>query len=852
MQQNSSYRLPSNFDTTTGRAFLFNVLENGPTAITLVDRGGHFVYVNRRFTELTGYSGGEVLGRHTRVLKSGNQTPDAYRQMWDWVLSGRDWVGEFQNRKKNGDLYWERATILPIVEETGEVEYFIKLSVDITERKRIQEELVRSHGELIRRESMLVESLDTMRRVTGELQEARERYERLVQATNGFVYSVALDDGKVVASENYPGCEHVTGYTAEAYAQDPDLWHRMIYPDDVGLVLQQVSDLTGGKPVVVVEHRILHRDGRLRWLRNTAVARRDGGGAVHGYEGLVTDITAFKQAEEDREALTGQLREMALRDTLTGLMNRRGFEDELNRLWSLALRHPFPIGMLVIDIDRFKTLNDSYGHVVGDEVLAECARLVLDNVRTSDVVCRFGGDEMTVILPWSERSDTHLVARRILLAFQNHLFSKGKHEFQVTASIGTATLTPGPELTSSGFLACADKALYRAKQSGRNRVCEWENLVEVVKERESVSPDVPLSPDAPPSGRVLVVDDDESTRKVLQRMLEYKGFEAQGVETAAGALERIDQQRGMVDVALVDLNLGMDSGLDLIQRMQERDDTLICIVITGQANLESVVASMRSGAYDFLPKPFTSAQLMVALHRAVKYRRLLLENRRYQFHLENMVREKSAAHTRALERLSASFQFTLETMAGMLDARELNTGEHSKRVARLCSVLARHMGLPPETIDTLETGALLHDIGKIAIPDAILMKPGPLTHEEQVMMRKHPQIGYDMIQGNPDLKDASEIVLSHHEHYDGNGYPRGLKGEDICFGARIFSVVDAYDAMRAERPYSGSLDAESTLAEILRQKGTQFDPEVVNALLACHEEIEREGDWDADSPRPGA
>jgi len=844
MQEKSTFRINSNFDTATGSAFMFKVLEDGPAVITLVDRGGHFVYANRRFSEVTGYSVAEVLGQHTRMLKSGDLNSEHYRQMWEFLLSGMEWAGEFHNRKKNGELYWERATISPILNETGEIDYFIKISVEITERKRIEEELLRSHGELTRRESMLEESLGKMQRVTLELQEAQARYERLVQATNGFVYSVALDQGKVVATQNYPGCELVTGYTAEEYIQDVDLWRRMIHPDDVEKVIKQIKDLTEGKPAVVVEHRIVHQDGKLRWLRNTSVARRNKHGVLDGYEGLITDITAFKQAEEDREALTEQLRELALRDTLTGLMNRRGFEDELNRLWNLALRHPFPMGMLVIDIDRFKTLNDSYGHLVGDQVLAECARLVLGSVRESDVVCRFGGDEMTVVLPWSEADETRLVAQRILLAVQKHIFCIEKHEFQVTASIGAASLTPTMEFSSSYFLARADKALYWAKQSGRNRVCEWENWGEISKVREATSADTPMPLDFPESCRVLVIDDDENTRKLLHRLLENKGFKIQTAETASAAMEVIEKARGSIDVALVDLNLGMDSGLDLIRKMHEKDDMLISIVITGMACVENAVAALRSGAYDFVPKPFVLAQIMVALQRAVNYRRLLLENRQYQFHLENMVREKSAAHTQALERLRISFQFTLETMAGMLDARELATGEHSKRVARLSCVLARHMQVPPKEIETIQTGALLHDIGKIAIPDAILMKPGPLTDEEKAVMRRHSQVGYDMIQANPDLMDASEIVLSHHEHYDGNGYPRGLKGEEICFGARIFSVVDAYDAMRAARPYSGSRSAMESLAEILRHKGTQFDPNVVDALIACHEEIERTGNWD--------
>lgn len=299
--------------------------------------------------------------------------------------------------------------------------------------------------------------------------------ERLLRVANSFVYSVTLKQGKVVDSQNYPGCEVVTGYAAEEYNQDIDLWRRMIHPDDVDKVINQVREWSAGKPVVKTDYRIIHRNGGTRWLRNTSIARRDEEENLIGYEGLVTDITDFKQSEAEREILTGQLREMAFRDALTGLMNRRGFEEELNRVWNLALRHTYSLGMLVMDIDHFKALNDSYGHLVGDQVLGEAARLVLDHVRSSDVVSRLGGDEIMVILPEVKGEDTRLVANRILQSFQSHIFCKGSHDLQVTVSIGTAALIPDPDVSARRFLTMADKALYRAKQLGRNRVCEWES-----------------------------------------------------------------------------------------------------------------------------------------------------------------------------------------------------------------------------------------------------------------------------------------------------------------------------------------------------------------------------------------
>ncbi len=969
VQRNDTYAAGLPIQEPAERALLYKALEQGPVAIALVSRDGLFVYVNRRFCEITGYGPDEVLGKHTRMMKSGDMDADEYRALWNTVLNGEEWFGEFHNRKKNGERYWEKASISPIRNPQGDIEYFVKISLDFTrerelegdlrsqyvlfsqitenmsdvvamldadgryryvtpssrralgyapeeligksvfdfidsaqkeghvkafqaayagrqgqiesrflhkdghyihletatqalsdkdgesrgmliasrdisKRKQVEAELVRANKELKEREDRLKNSLQRMHEATDQLQEERKRYERLVRATNGFVYSVDLQDGAVVNAVNLPGCEQVTGYTAEEYARDPDLWRNRIYPEDAGAILNQVVELTAGAPVVVIEHRIYHRDGGVRWLKNTSVARRNDDGRLVGYDGLITDITDFKHAESERDKLTRELRDMALRDSLTRLTNRRGFEDELNRLWDLSLRHRFPLGLMVVDIDHFKTLNDSHGHIVGDQVLMECANLIRASVRDSDVVCRFGGDEITVILPWSERAETRRVAERVLQALRAHTFCRGMHDLRTTISIGTATVTASSGDSADRFLSRADKALYRAKQFGRNQICVAEELTtsvgghprtDAVSDREK----------ADSSGMVLVIDDDPAICTLVKRILVGEGFDVITTGAVQDAIAALQSERGQFDAALVDLNLGVESGLDLLEQMKQIDSTVVPIVITGEVSAENAIRSLRYGAYDLLRKPLARAPIIAAVQRAVEYRRLLLENRRYQMHLEDMVREKSTAHSDALEKLRESFQFTLEAMATMLDAREKKTGEHSKRVAAMAKVLAREMGVSGAEARTIEIGALLHDIGKIAVPDSILLKPGPLDDEERKIMRRHPRIGYDIIRRSPALQDASEIVLSHQEHYDGDGYPRGLKGEEICLGARIFAVVDAYDAMRAERPYAKSLSREKACEEIQRHRGTQFDPAVVDAFARCLDEIETIGNWPA-------
>ena len=538
----------------------------------------------------------------------------------------------------------------------------------------------------------------------------------------------------------------------------------------------------------------------------------------------------------------GELLQMAIRDPLTGLLNRRAFDEELRWIWKQAKDQPFSIGLLVVDIDHFKAVNDSYGHVVGDQVLKECAALAQASVRESDVVCRYyGGDELVVILPWADEAETRRVANRMIEAFRGAVLCKDTYELRATISVGGSTVLAGPGHSAETFLIQADRALYRAKQTGRNKLCFADEVPPLPPAADGVAP-APAG-FADPKRTVLVVDDDEALCRLFARMISRAGFSVLTAQTAAAALAIAEQEQGMIDVALVDLHIGPDNGLDLLKKLRALDESSIGIVITGQATLEDAVTSLQQGAYDFVQKPVAPPQLSATLERAAKYRRLVLENKRYQAHLEDMVREKNAALSRALDQVTDSYQFTLEAMADMLDTREKRTGAHSKRVARMAVVLARKMGASLEEIEYIGTGALLHDIGKVGIPDAILLKEGPLTPEEREVMKTHPHLGYNIIKAGPGLEPASEIVLAHQERYDGTGYPRGLKGEDICLGARIFAVVDTYDAIRSDRPYSKSRSAAEALAEIVRNSGTQFDPAVVVALQNCQADIEDVGQW---------
>ena len=567
---------------------------------------------------------------------------------------------------------------------------------------------------------------------------------------------------------------------------------------------------------------------------------------------LPTDIAFLYHAANQLSTVLVALnraRELATRDSLTGVFNRRHIEEQLGQAWRMAERYNYKLGVAIIDVDYFKQTNDTFGHIAGDQILREFARLLQRVARASDIIGRYGGDEFIVVLSKVEGNAAAAFGERLMRAVRQHVFCETTLRLHPSCSVGIAT-TQGSDAARDPqrLLQQADYALYAAKRAGRNRYAAWTPDMVAPQQAGAVTPTpiIAPAPTAAPThkGRVLVVDDDVLIGHLIQRLLEPKGYEVVCEQTAAAARQRVDTNPGYFDVALVDLVLGKENGLQVLEYLQSKDEHLAKIIITGHASVESAVASLQRGAYDFVQKPLTQDSLVALMERAVTYRRLRQENARYQLHLEDMVREKSAALSEALMQVKQSYEFTLEALAAMLDARERTTGQHSQRARKFTLLLARELGLPPEDLEDIGRGALLHDIGKTGIPDEILLKRNALSPDQRAIIEHHPEIGYNIISATPFLSKAAEIVLSHHERFDGKGYPRGLRGKEIPLGARIFAVIDAYDAMRSTRSYREGMKPADAVAEIQHHSGTQFDPEVVTAFLRCLPLIEAAGDWD--------
>src|SRR5436190_17239633 len=336
---------------------------------------------------------------------------------------------------------------------------------------------------------------------------------------------------------------------------------------------------------------------------------------------------------------------------------------------------------------------------------------------------------------------------------------------------------------------------------------------------------------ASPSARILVVDDEVEIVSFVRELLTHQGYDVAGLSDSRLAVGMFESFRP--DVCVLDFRMPHVTGSLLLDAFKKSDPTVEVIFLTAEDETTLAVDLMKRGSIDFLLKPVDVSHLLLSITRALEHRRLIQENEAYRLHLEQLVEEKTKALNDALRSLTFVHSGTLDALAMALDYRDQSTSGHSRRVANLTVSVARKYGVTGNELLQIEHGALLHDIGKLKIPDSILWKPARLTEEEWVTMRKHPEYGYELLRNIEFLKDAAELVVTHHERFDGTGYPRQLSGEAIPLGARIFAVVDAVDAMIYKRPYNNPVTFREAAEEIRRCAGTHFDPGIIDITLEC-------------------
>lgn len=320
---------------------------------------------------------------------------------------------------------------------------------------------------------------------------------------------------------------------------------------------------------------------------------------------------------------------------------------------------------------------------------------------------------------------------------------------------------------------------------------------------------------------VLIVDDEKYIRDILSQFLNKDGYT---FDTASNGLEALEKlSRNEFKLVISDIMMEVKDGMELLADIQKRYPDVAVIMITGFAEIKGVVEAMRMGAYDFIEKPLNYYKLLISVEQALEKRDMIIELRKYRQDLEKQVREKTQA-------LRENYLATLDVLISTLGFHDPETGGHCHRVADYSRLLAQRMGVDEEEIVHLERGALLHDIGKVGIHDAVINKPGGLSDEEWKEMRQHPLIGYELLSKHSFLEEAAYVALYHHEYYDGSGYLKGLAGDEIPIKARIFTMIDAFDVITSNRPYSKAKSIKDAREELEKCAGSHFDPKVVKVF----------------------
>jgi diguanylate cyclase (GGDEF)-like protein len=637
------------------------------------------------------------------------------------------------------------------------------------------------------------------------------------------------------------------GVAVAAYGvpEDSDWWGRTITPGEgmAGKVL------VTGEPAVTNDYQLGRMvEADVMHQVETAVGvpvRWDGqlkGALSVGFTSLrpvVPEDIETLQAIADLAAVAcsnaeafERVQAAARTDSLTGFLNHGAVQVRLREEIWRARREDAPLSCLLVDLDNFKPINDLHGHLVGDELLQQVATAIATEFRPYDGLARYGGDEFVLVLPGADEETALEAACRLRTVVAEASARFGDLGAPVSASVGIARWRE--PLTAGELLDRADRALLLAKRRGKDGVA----VASAATERELARADGGRDRDDPLAGFWDMVSRCERPRHVLYTLPALVRRELDLEEVALYEPGHGSQGRSLIRLALARLpgdpapaafrRSTITIGEDLRRRLESGPISRGSLAALAAAldvpeHVPGDGAPVGSYAAIGLARGGSLLGLMLLRHRLPQLPRPALR-----------MAEVLAGETVTvlLSQSGDGSRTAVAALAAAIDARDNYTCSHSEQVVGLAREVARRLGLSPTEVSKVRDGAMLHDVGKVAIPNEILYKPGPLTDSEWEVMREHPVIGESILRRTPELAPIAPLVRHEHERWDGGGYPDGLHGDSIPIGSRIIFACDAYNAMITARPYREPMSEAAALAELREGAGSQFDPRVVEALMA--------------------
>ncbi len=772
------------------RRLLERALQASHEAMLLTDREGRILWTNPAFTQMTGYAPEEALGKNPRFLKSGVHDQAFFKHLWDTILSGQVWRGEIVNRRKDGSLYTERMTITP-VQENGEITHFIAIKRDSTEEKKRE----------------------------AALRESEARFRTLAETAPAFILIWQAESAEQPETARLvyvnPEALRLTGYSLEEVRSRP-IWE-FVHPQDRELVRKQgLARLRGEGVPVHYPFRILTKEGEVRWLDFSAArVELSGKPAILG---IGLDITEAKERELTLEGFARLSIALRQSQDLKEMMER-GLDT------AMAILEAQAGGLLLYEGNP-------------PRLAAEVCRGWLEGLPPAptpaekSLVARALAGEVVLSPDLKNDPRTREVARPLIPEGHSGLalpLLAGKEAVGVLLLSWPHPHIPGPrEVERAQILAEAMGNAFRRASLREKLAQRLEHLEALRAVDQATAASLDLGPTLevflaqalrlPLDAVALFLYRKEEKALVLQGakgFLTPKDRLPQRIPLGVGHVGRAALEGRVVQVADLSQEPGAHPSFTLEEGLVAEE----AYPLFAKGRLLGVLAAFTRRPWDLAPEEeeFLEAlvgQGTIALDNALTFQAL----------------------QRSQRELEAAYDLTLWGWAKAVELRDQETAGHTERVTELTLRLALALGVPEEDLEHIRRGAILHDVGKLGIPDAILLKPGPLTEEEWAVMRKHPVYAHEWLSGIPFLRKALEIPYAHHERWDGSGYPRGLKGEAIPFPARIFAVVDVYDALTSDRPYRRAWPRAKALAYLQEQASKQFDPEVVTAFLRLVEE----------------